>query len=169
MGSNVELSPRFNEKSAPSFFGEKHFERRALKLDKFHGRIGFDAGVIETGRFNHPRRRQPFPAGGDYAHSHPRIEAGRGVLPRVGTERDPQRTEIAHPDRDPKVIDVTCDLVDLGCERDRFACHVNNSAVLGWKLGASAAGTMSMWHAKEIKLAQCFSPELSKAPLPSSR
>jgi hypothetical protein len=45
-------------------------------------------------------------------------------------ERDAQRTEITHPDRDPKVIDVARDLVDFRGERDRFARHADDRSVL---------------------------------------
>ena len=67
-------------------------------------------------------------------------------------QRDPQRAEIAHSDRDPKVIDVRRDLVDLRRVSDWFARHADDCTVLRLQWPMLAAGTMSVGHEKEGRL-----------------
>ena len=62
----------------------------------------------------------------------------------MGAERDADRFARSETERDPEVVDVCRDGINLGRERDRRAGDVNEVAVLETKVGAFCLPSWSM-------------------------
>jgi len=75
-------------------------------------------------------------------------------------ERNPNRSARPDIDRDPEVIDVCRDAIDLGGECNRSPSHMNQVAMIQRKRGALLSLSVSMWQADQ--------GEDENEPLPSS-
>jgi hypothetical protein len=150
--SEVKLTPSLDENGTAGFFSEQGLERWTFVLDVGHRPRRFDLTIIQTST------RQQLSPGGRYdADSHPRIEAGRGILPRVGAKRYAQGFDVAHFNRNPEVIDVTRDFVGLRGEGDRNSRHAHKLSLSPARLWMLAALAVSMWQS-EIEYGSPQSP-----------
>lgn len=148
MIANVKLTPGLDENGAARFVGEEGFERGPFVFEIGQCGFCFECGVIQAARREQSGRGQ-IPRACDHAHAHARVEAGCGVLPRMGAKRDAQRSRLAHLNCNPEVVDVSRVPVDFGGEGDRFTRNVDHLSVPRLKFGILAALSASVWQSED--------------------
>ena len=129
VSAHIQFAPRFDGYGPAGHVDQQFFQCRAFVLDVRRRGGGFDFGVVQTVRFLQRGLREFGPGGGYDTDSQSRIETGRGVLPRMRAERDPDRLAAASGDADPEMIDVGRDSVDFRGESDRFSRQPDEIAV----------------------------------------